>query len=132
MMRAISYLWVGLGGGLGAILRVALSTILPSFILSIPLKILCVNILGCFALGLLTEIMAVYWNAPQSIRYFLVPGLLGGFTTFSAFSLEFGLLYKEGYSTTALIYAALSVVLSLGFFFVGLKIVRSFSLFFQN
>jgi CrcB protein len=120
----VQYLFVGLGGALGAICRVALSRILPPFVFSVPFTILCVNVIGCFAIGVLTEIMALHWNASINARHFLIQGLLGGFTTFSAFSLEFGVLYKEGFHALAMIYAILSVVLSILFFFFGLKLVR--------
>ncbi len=119
-----SYLFIGLGGAAGAIARVVLMRILPSFVLNLPLKILCVNVLGCFAIGVLTGVMTFYWNAPINMRHFLVQGFLGGFTTFSAFALEFGLLYEKGFHLTSIAYAVLSVVLSLAFFFVGLKMMR--------
>lgn len=121
------YLFVGLGGALGAIARVALTRILPGFLFGMPLAIMCVNILGCFALGLLTEFLAVYWNPSWAMRHFMIQGFLGGFTTFSAFSLEFGLLYEKGLSVTALVYAALSVGLSLAGFFGGLRLIRIFA-----
>ena len=121
-----TYLFVGLGGALGAIARVALGGILPSFILSIPFKILFVNVFGCLVLGIVTEIMTIHWNASINIRHFLIQGFLGGFTTFSAFSLEFGLLYEKGMVPIAIVYAALSVGLSIAFFFGGLKIIRFF------
>ncbi|NGX46273.1 MAG: putative fluoride ion transporter CrcB [Chlamydiae bacterium] len=122
-----SFLFVGLGGALGAMARVGLSRILPSFLLSLPFKILCINILGCFAIGVLTEIMAHYWSASLNMRHFLVQGFLGGFTTFSAFALEFGLLYEKGTHWTAITYVLLSVLLSLTFFFFGLRVIRLFS-----
>ena len=121
------YIFVGLGGAAGAMARVAFTRILPSFVLSIPFKILCINVLGCFALGLLTGIMALCWSPSGNMRHFWVQGFLGGFTTFSAFSLEFGLLYEKGLYGTAITYAALSVILSIVFFLFGLKIIRIFS-----
>jgi len=121
-----SYLFIGLGGAAGAISRVLMMRILPSFILSLPMKILCVNVIGCLCIGLLTEIMAFYWDASINTRHFLIQGFLGGFTTFSAFALEFGLLYEKGAYFTAISYALLSVVLSISFFFLGLKIVKIF------
>lgn len=123
----MSYIFIGLGGAVGAIARVALSNLLPSFILGIPFTILCVNVIGCFVLGAVAELMAFYWNASIHTRHFLIQGVLGGFTTFSAFSLEFGMLYKEGLHTSAILYAILSVVLSLLFFFIGLKLIRIFT-----
>ncbi len=121
------YIFVGLGGAIGAIARVALTRILPSFVFTIPFKILCINVVGCFVMGMLTEALLFYWNASINMRHFLVQGVLGGFTTFSAFSLEFGLLYEKGLHGTAVLYAALSLVLSIVFFFVGLKMIRMIS-----
>ena len=123
----VSYLFIGLGGAAGAIARVVLSKVLPSFVLGMPLKILFVNIFGCFLLGLLSAIMTFHWNASINMRHFLVQGFLGGFTTFSAFALEFGLLHNKGANITAIVYASLSIVLSLIFFFIGVKIIRVFA-----
>lgn len=123
----IGYLFVGLGGAVGAVLRVFLTRFLPSHVLNIPLKILCINVIGCFVLGLLTEIMAIYWQVSINMKHFLIQGLLGGFTTFSAFALEFGLLYEKGSHTSAIIYAILTVVFSIIFFFGGLKLIKLFS-----
>jgi len=58
------------------------------------------------------------------MRHFLSQGFLGGFTTFSAFALEFGLLYEKGNYWTACIYAILSIMLSLGAFFAGMKLLK--------
>jgi len=120
------YFWIGLGGAAGAMARVGLMRIMPAFFLSLPLKIFFVNVLGCFLIGVLTEIMAFYGNVSINMRHFLFQGFLGGFTTFSAFALEFGLLYKKGFHWTAISYATFSVVLSIAFFFLGLKVIRIF------
>lgn len=120
------YIAIGFGGALGAMARVALGYILPSQILGIPMQMLCVNILGCLSIGVLTQVFANYWPASMSMKSFLVPGLLGGFTTFSAFALEFGLLYEKGFYLLAFLYAITGVVLSFGAFFAGLKIVKVF------
>lgn len=95
------YFFVALGGALGAVARVALTAILPPPVFGIPLKILCVNVIGCFALGILTSISMLFWDASINARHFWVQGLLGGFTTFSAFSLEFGLLFQKGEYTAS-------------------------------
>lgn len=126
-MTHFTYLFVGLGGALGAIARVALAAILPTSIAEIPIKILIVNILGCLTMGILTESMALFWNASTEMKHFLIQGFLGGFTTFSAFSLEFALLYEKGFASSAILYCILSVVLSIAFFFAGLKLVRLFT-----
>jgi len=123
-MKALLY--VGLGGALGAMGRVGLMRVLPSSLWNLPIKILLVNVIGCFIIGLLTESGAFFGNLPESVRHFLFQGFLGGFTTFSAFALEFGLLNGKGWTGLALLYVLLSVGLSLLFFFLGLKLVRIF------
>lgn len=120
------YVATGIGGAIGAIARVALSRVLPITFMEIPLPILFINIIGCLIMGLLTEFMALYWSVSESVRYLLISGFLGGFTTFSSFALEFGLLFEKNLQLSAMIYATFSVVLSLIFFFIGVKFVRIF------
>ena len=67
-----AYLYIGLGGATGAISRVLLSRAFPAAISGLPVKILLINIIGCFVLGLLSNIMAFYWNASINMRHFLV------------------------------------------------------------
>jgi CrcB protein len=121
------YIATGLGGAIGAIIRVAIGKILPLTIMGVPFYILGVNILGCFVMGFLTELMALHWAVPDNIRYFLIAGVLGGFTTFSAFALEFGLLCEKNQYAIAVTYATLSLALTILAFFVGVVIVRIFS-----
>lgn len=121
------YLWIGLGGSLGAIFRVFLSKFIPPSALGMPLQILLINVFGCLMMGLLTEVLALHWPASINIRSFLVPGFLSGFTTFSAFALESGVLYGKGSYWTMAIYIFLTVILSLSAFFGGLKLVKMFS-----
>lgn len=120
------YVATGIGGAIGAMARVALSRVLPITFMEIPLPILFINIIGCLIMGLLTEFMALYWSVSESVRYLLISGFLGGFTTFSSFALEFGLLFEKNLQLSAMIYATFSVVLSLIFFFIGVKFVRIF------
>ena len=122
----MSYIVIGLGGAAGAIARVAIGRILPAEILGIPFPILFVNILGCFIIDVLTELLALDLSSPNHIKYFLVSGFLGGFTTFSSFALEFELLSERNEYISSIAYVALSFGLSIAFFFAGLKIIRMF------
>jgi CrcB protein len=124
-MLRINLLAVGLGGALGAVARVLLSQILPAVLfVQLPFKILAINVLGCFVLGLLTELTGVFWYPSPLIKSFLITGFLGGFTTFSAFSLEYALLIKRNLVIWALSYAILSCCLAFLAFFLGMKIVK--------
>lgn len=119
-----NYLIIGLGGGLRAIARVSLGAVLPHFIGIFPLYILCINGLGCLAMGFLTEMMALSGSFSPSIKSFLTTGFLGGFTTFSVFALDFGLLFEKNQHLIAIFYALFSVLLSIVCFFTGLKGAR--------
>jgi fluoride exporter len=119
-------LWVALGGALGSALRHGVNVgagraFGPEF----PWATLIVNIVGCFAMGLLFGLMALRWNASAETRAFLATGILGGFTTFSAFSLDFALLVERNQLPMALLYGAGSVVLSLVAVFAGLELMRA-------
>ena len=118
-----SYILIGLGGALGAILRVTLGNIVPLTIFNIPFHILFINILGCFLMGIISELLT-YWPSSLNFKYFLISGLLGGFTTFSSFALEFGLLIEKNQISIAFLYLVLSFSLSLIFFFIGMKLVK--------
>ncbi len=120
------YIITGLGGALGSVARLLVGKLLPIAIYGIPIPILFVNIFGCLIMGLLTETITLYWSPNEHTKYFLISGFLGGFTTFSSFSLEFGLLVEKNEFIPAFLYVVLSVFLSLFSFFVGVKIVSLF------
>lgn len=120
------YIATGLGGGLGAIMRLLVSNLFPTAVFGLPLPILVVNVIGCFAMGMLTEFIAFYWSPSDTLRYFLISGILGGYTTFSAFALEFGVLFQKNQIMLSFLYITLSVLLSLVAFFIGVKIIRLF------
>lgn len=114
-----------IGGGLGALCRhyavIATMRVAGD---TFPYGTLAVNILGCFAIGLVMEGAALKWNMPQEARALLVTGFLGGFTTFSAFSLDFFKLTQTGQMFAAFGYAGASVLLSLAAVFGGVILIR--------
>ena len=82
---------------------------------------------GSLVMGLLAGYFAFKGDASQSWRLFLTTGILGGYTTFSAFSLDAALLYERGELGLAALYVVASVALSIGGLFAGLALVRHFS-----
>jgi fluoride exporter len=122
----MGFLIVFLGGGLGAALRhginlAAFRLVGPGF----PYGTLLINVIGSLAMGLIAEYFALKSGLPQHWLLFLTTGILGGFTTFSAFSLETALLYERGQVAGAAIYVVASVVLAVAALFAGLAIVRA-------
>jgi CrcB protein len=122
----MAFLIVFLGGGVGAALRhgVNIGTA-RLFGVSFPYGTLTVNVVGCLAMGLLAGYFAFKGDTSQHWRLFLTTGILGGFTTFSAFSLDVAALYERGEPMLAAGYIAASVVLSLVGVFAGLALMRS-------
>ncbi|HJN04316.1 MAG TPA: CrcB family protein, partial [Alphaproteobacteria bacterium] len=90
-----------------------------------PYGTLTVNVLGSFLMGALIEVMALRWSVGPEVRALLSVGVLGGFTTFSTFSLDFVVLVERGQLGTALGYAALSFSLSILGLFAGLWLFRT-------
>ena len=121
-----NFLLVMLGGGLGAGARHLVNMTLPRFAGSaLPWHTIAVNIVGSFAMGVLVGWLARRSGDANSMKLFLATGLLGGFTTFSAFSLAFALLWQRGDGPAAFAYAAISVVGALIAIFAGLWLVRA-------
>lgn len=118
-------LWVALGGALGSMARYGVN-VLSGRVLGtdFPWHTLIVNVVGSFAMGALVALMALRWNVASDTRAFLTTGILGGFTTFSAFSLDFALLVERRDYVLAGSYAAASVILSLAAIMAGLALVR--------
>jgi CrcB protein len=86
-----------------------------------------VNVLGSLVMGVLVELFALRLEASQELRAFLTTGLLGGFTTFSAYSAEVVLLIERNDLLAAFGYAVGSVILSVAAMFAGLALVRAFA-----
>lgn len=125
--QAIAFLLVFIGGGIGSMLRHAANLIGASvFGLNIPAETLFVNISGSLAMGLLAGWFAFRGHSDQLTRLFLTTGILGGFTTFSAFSLEAALLLERGQTGGATLYVIGSVVIAISGIFAGITIIRAF------
>jgi len=120
-------LLVFLGAGVGGVLRHGVNRAVPLAIsLQFPLSTLLVNIAGCFAMGVLTGWFAFRGEAAsQHLRLLLTTGVLGGFTTFSAFSLDTALLWERGAYGAASFYVVSSVACSLVGVFAGLALMRA-------
>jgi CrcB protein len=123
----VNILLVMAGGAIGAALRYQLGhAVLRLFGAGWPLGTFLVNISGGFAMGLLAGWLALRGHGGgEPIRLFVAVGILGGFTTFSSFSLEMMLMIERGEFASALAYALLSVLLSLGARAAGLHIMRA-------
>ena len=116
---------IALGGAVGALSRHYMAAAVSrAFGLGFPYGTLTVNVVGCFLMGLLVEALALRFSITPEARGFLAVGLLGGFTTFSAFSLEVALLYERGQPLLAALYVVASVVLSVAALFGGLAVGR--------
>ena len=119
------YLAVALGGAFGSVGRYfiagqALRLMGPNF----PWGTLTVNVVGSLMMGILVETLALRLSVTPEVRAFLVVGFLGGFTTFSAFSLDVSVLIERNQTVAAMSYVVTSVVLSVGALFAGLALVR--------
>jgi CrcB protein len=117
---------VAAGGAVGAGLRhLANMGALRFFGPNFPWGTMAINIIGSFAMGVFIEYLARRSGSSNELRLFVATGMLGGFTTFSAFSLEFALLFGRGAMGQALSYALASVILSILALFLGLWLVRT-------
>ena len=117
---------IALGGALGAVARhfishwsvVALGN-------GFPWGTLTVNVVGCFALGVVVEVMALVWSPAAEWRAFLTVGVLGAFTTFSAFTLDISIFHERGEMLQAILYVTVSVAGSIAAIFAGMSLTRA-------
>ncbi|MGR9129281.1 fluoride efflux transporter CrcB [Rhizobium leguminosarum] len=122
----IQALLVAFGGAIGSVLRYyvgqwTLRLMGPAF----PWGTLAVNVVGCFVIGVFAELIARKFNASTELRLLLITGFLGGFTTFSAFSLDAISLFERGEAVAGGIYIAASVGLSMAAVITGLAVMRA-------
>ena len=115
-------LQVAIGGALGSVARYGVNVLAGRLLPGYPLGTLVVNVLGCLMMGFLAG--AIAHRGGQHLAPLLLTGLLGGFTTFSAFSLDALTLWQRGEGVLATGYVLVSIFLSLAAVFAGLALAR--------
>lgn len=127
ILKGMTPFYIAAGGAIGSILRYYLShyvnTISKGYF---PFGTLTVNILGSCIMGVLVGYMSKNLSHSHDIKTFLAIGVLGGFTTFSSFSLDAVILIERGNIYHSIIYIALSVFVSIIALFAGLYVTRNF------
>ncbi len=121
--------YVALGGAVGSLLRYQTGRWLthifgPAVMTAFPWATLTVNVVGSLVMGLLAGLLARHGQQGETLRLLVGVGLLGGFTTFSAFSLEMMLLIERGQPALAISYAAISLFAGLTALYIGLIVMR--------
>ena len=114
-----------MGGALGAVLRYVLGNQI-SIILgtNFPFSILIINVIGSFFMGMAIESFNLFSISNEPLQKFLTVGILGAFTTFSTFSLDAIDLILKNRIADAFIYISASVILAIGFLFLGIQVVK--------
>lgn len=121
----MGYLLVFIGGGLGSALRHGINVLAARFWgVQYPIGTLSINILGSFLMGVVVEYLAMKSGLSQHVRLFLTTGVIGGFTTFSTFTLEIATLSARGEIIWAGLYVASSLIFGVGGFYAGMALVR--------
>jgi CrcB protein len=116
----MQWLAVAMGGALGSVARfAAVSYVAPLLSYRFPIGTFAVNVFGSFLIGVAYVLLVDKAIAPHEWRLFFITGLLGGFTTFSAFSLEMLKLWQAGHPVSAFVYALASVAVCLLAVFLG-------------
>ena len=120
------YLLVFIGGGIGAALRHGVNvTFARWFGTAFPSYTLFENVSGSLVMGLLAAYFALKTGSSQSLRLFLTTGILGGYTTFSSFSLDTVLLWERDQYALAIFYVLASVLASIGGLAIGAALIRA-------
>ncbi|HOY23845.1 MAG TPA: fluoride efflux transporter CrcB [Cellvibrio sp.] len=121
----MQWLMIAIGGALGSMARfAAVGYLTPMLNFRFPIGTFIVNILGSFLIGVAYVVIVEKQLIPAEWRLFFITGILGGFTTFSSFSLEILQTWQEGHVFSAIFYAASSVVLGLLFAFIGMQLTQ--------
>jgi CrcB protein len=122
----LNILLAAMGGAIGSVLRYLVGVFSvrwfgPSF----PWGTLTVNVVGSFVIGLMVEVIARRFNASAEMRVFIVTGIIGGFTTWSSFTLDTMVLFERGATFAAAAYVIGSLVISFAAVFAGLALGRA-------
>lgn len=127
-MNALTLMYVGIGGAVGSMARYAVNALCTRFLLiDFPIATFAVNVLGGFLMGAWIAAMTFLLPAKAKELHLLVAvGFLGGFTTFSAFSLEIFLLFDRGLAVQTVLYIAGSVFFSVMALLAGMWVVKLF------
>ncbi len=126
MSTATGYAFVFFGAGVGGVLRHFVNRFALTSVSTFPWSTMTVNVTGSLAMGVLAGWFAFRSNvASQPLALFLTTGVLGGYTTFSAFSLDAALLWERGDVRGAAIYVGGTVIVSIAALFVGLGAMRT-------
>ena len=121
----IILLYVGFGGAIGAVLRYAVILLFQDVLgLAGPYATLTVNILGSLVLGIIVGVSVTTWAISPEFKAMLMVGILGGFTTFSAFSMDTVNLLQKDELFIAFIYVLISVLVSISSFFFSYSVCR--------
>jgi CrcB protein len=124
----MGFVIVFLGGGAGAMIRHGINLAVARGLgTAFPSATLLINITGSVAMGMMAAYFAFRGGGGQHWRLFLTTGVLGGYTTFSTFSLDAALLYERGEVGLSALYVMSSVVISIAGLFAGLWLVRQFA-----
>jgi CrcB protein len=120
-------MWAMVGGALGSGARHAVNVGFGRWVGTggFPWWTLSVNVVGCCLMGVLVEVLAQKFSGSQEMRTFFATGVLGGFTTFSAFSLDFATLVGRNEQLQAVAYLVASVAASIAAFYAGLWLMRT-------
>jgi CrcB protein len=123
MLKTILY--IALGGAIGSVLRFLTSLFVAKFWSNyFPLATFLTNVIGCFLIGIFIGFLAKNNMTDTNLKWFLITGFCGGFTTFSAFGLENINLFQNNNATLAFGYITLSVVAGLLAVWLGLFISK--------
>jgi CrcB protein len=120
----IEFLLVGSGGFIGSGLRYITATSVQRYFphVAFPFGTVTVNVIGCFLIGYIANALQARGIIDPAVQLFLIVGILGGFTTFSAFSYENVLLAQDAHAGMALLNAVISVVAGFGAAWLGLQV----------